>query len=404
MIDMVFTSSRASCHQPQYSTGSGDSKKMLASQAPYAQYSPYTPWTKWPSEWIDQQSQHALPTPAPDGTVPVAKRPRQAPRHPLKVLCASSTPSRVQGTIVAAPRPLAPPVRSVSWPANLQTSITAATAASTSTLNVPASVDTQHSAPAAHSEPLASIYNFGPAITHNVTAFPDPHLYEQPTPWMFTHSTVSNVSSHAVCSNNGRQQHPQTVRFDNTVDSESSSSSFSSPPSYPSQISVKQEQHQEETYSKKQVQGLLIDFDSWQDHEDQVYFNNPLTQPTPSDTSLYIEPTRSRKRKSSDIQHGVRRYKPFRCEYCDFAFDRKCNLTCHLKTHGVGTKVVECPQAGCGKRYGRQADANRHIRTVSRHTQQQWLITNSHEQYHNKTQHTCEACGKVFARSDILRR
>ena len=67
-------------------------------------------------------------------------------------------------------------------------------------------------------------------------------------------------------------------------------------------------------------------------------------------------------RKRKESSSSFRRYRPFHCPYCTFSFDRKCNLACHLKTHGVGRGRVTCPEEGCGKEYGRQADVNRHIR------------------------------------------
>ena len=365
MIDMASPSTRESCHQPQHSTGSGDSKKMLASQTLYAEDAIFNPWTSWTSDWTDQQLQYYLPTPSPDEAKATSKRPRQVSRRPLKALCASNTPSKTLRTIVAAAHPFAPPVRSVSWSANVETYNTVATAPTT---NVPASFALQHPAPAVHSEPLAYGYNFGPVAAHNVAAFPESHQYEHSTPWMYNQSAVSGGNSHAVWSNDGQPQHPKTVHFGDAGDSESSTSSFSKSPTYPSQLdcTLQQKPDQDTAYPKKPTYGLFANFDSWQHHKKQLCIENPLNQPVPSESPCHVEPIRSRKRKSSDSQNGGPKHRTFRCEYCDFAFDRKCNLTCHLKTHGVGREDVECPQPGCGKKYGRQADANRHIRTVSR--------------------------------------
>ena len=58
----------------------------------------------------------------------------------------------------------------------------------------------------------------------------------------------------------------------------------------------------------------------------------------------------------------------FACDYCDMKFDRKSNLKDHKRTHGEGKRPVTCKVKGCNKSYGRQADVNRHVRSVSSST------------------------------------
>ena len=116
--------------------------------------------------------------------------------------------------------------------------------------------------------------------------------------------------------------------------------------------------------------------------KDDDQLPSPQTQGDSSNTRRL---TSRRKRKGQ--LSSTKRNRPFRCPYCSFSFDRKCNLTCHLKTHGVGRGKVTCPEPGCGKEYGRQADVNRHIRTA-----------------HNGASFTCDDCGKTFGRNDILMR
>ena len=113
--------------------------------------------------------------------------------------------------------------------------------------------------------------------------------------------------------------------------------------------------------------------------------DSPTPPATPTDTASARRLTKRRRRKESTS--SFRRHRPFHCPYCTFSFDRKCNLTCHLKTHGVGRGRVTCPEEGCDKEYGRQADVNRHIRTV-----------------HHGASFTCDDCGKNFGRNDILMR
>ncbi len=117
--------------------------------------------------------------------------------------------------------------------------------------------------------------------------------------------------------------------------------------------------------------------------DDQHESRSPPT--TPIDTASAKRLTKRRKRKESPS--SFRRYRPFHCPFCTFSFDRKCNLTCHLKTHGVGRGRVTCPEEGCGKQYGRQADVNRHMKST-----------------HHGASFTCDDCGKIFGRNDILMR
>lgn len=140
--------------------------------------------------------------------------------------------------------------------------------------------------------------------------------------------------------------------------------SFSPPPSSPSRPVSTVKQEEGSNRSTKPIYGLFPDFGAWQSGDQQVYYDHPSTGATPSQSPSYIEPvnTKKRRRSESEPEHVVN--KRFRCEFCGFAFDRKCNLTCHLKVHDVGRREVHCPRPGCDKKYGRRADANRHVRTV----------------------------------------
>ena len=163
--------------------------------------------------------------------------------------------------------------------------------------------------------------------------------------------------------------------------------SFSGAPS-PTMFSHRTSQPAVDT-NQSQLSGLGIG--PMQDFTPPVYSKgdeqreSPTPPATPTDTASARRLTKRRKRKESSS--SFRRYRPFHCTFCTFSFDRKCNLACHLKTHGVGRGRVTCPEEGCGKEYGRQADVNRHIRTV-----------------HHGASFTCEDCGKTFGRNDILMR
>ncbi|EJU03560.1 hypothetical protein DACRYDRAFT_21110 [Dacryopinax primogenitus] len=54
--------------------------------------------------------------------------------------------------------------------------------------------------------------------------------------------------------------------------------------------------------------------------------------------------------------------KPFKCTYCDRAFSESSNYTKHLRTH-TGSKPYLCPEMGCGKRFSRPDQLNRHLQT-----------------------------------------
>lgn len=51
--------------------------------------------------------------------------------------------------------------------------------------------------------------------------------------------------------------------------------------------------------------------------------------------------------------------KPFKCTYCDRAFAESSNLSKHLRTH-TGVKPYVCKEPGCGKRFCRPDQLNRH--------------------------------------------
>jgi uncharacterized C2H2 Zn-finger protein len=99
-------------------------------------------------------------------------------------------------------------------------------------------------------------------------------------------------------------------------------------------------------------------------------------------------PGKKRRIRRSSSPGSSRRSRPFSCSVCQQRFERKCNLTTHMRTHGTSDKdLVSCPEPGCTKVYTRQPDVNRHIKTA--HEGRQW---------------PCFQCGKVFKRKDILTR
>lgn len=141
--------------------------------------------------------------------------------------------------------------------------------------------------------------------------------------------------------------------------------SFSPAASSPPRPASTVKQEEDLNQSTKPIYGLFPDFGAWQSNGQHSYYDHPSTGATPSQSPNFIEPVRRQKRKRSESEPEQFVHKRFRCEFCGFAFDRKCNLTCHLKVHDVGRKEVHCPRPGCDKKYGRRADANRHVRTVS---------------------------------------
>ncbi|KDQ13064.1 hypothetical protein BOTBODRAFT_112088 [Botryobasidium botryosum FD-172 SS1] len=52
--------------------------------------------------------------------------------------------------------------------------------------------------------------------------------------------------------------------------------------------------------------------------------------------------------------------KPFKCTYCDRAFSETSNLSKHLRTH-TGVRPYLCKEPGCGKRFARPDQLNRHL-------------------------------------------
>ncbi|RMZ76741.1 hypothetical protein DV737_g4706, partial [Chaetothyriales sp. CBS 132003] len=96
----------------------------------------------------------------------------------------------------------------------------------------------------------------------------------------------------------------------------------------------------------------------------------------------------------------------FACDFCDMKFDRKSNLKDHNRTHGVNKRCVPCHFPGCKKFYGRKADVNRHVRSVSISTACPHLpfADDAGYQFHQKDSVSCEHCHKTFLRSDSLTR
>jgi hypothetical protein len=162
------------------------------------------------------------------------------------------------------------------------------------------------------------------------------------------------------------------------VSAASSPSMFSHPPA----VSAADEHRRSSRHLTGLGLGPVQDltYPAWIKEEAQGYTNDQQT------ASANIRRLEKRRKRKAPVASG-KDSKPFRCDRCNFAFDRKCNLTCHMKTHGVGRGKVVCDEPGCGKAYGRRADVNRHKRTI-----------------HQGASFVCEDCGKEFGRSDILMR
>lgn len=140
--------------------------------------------------------------------------------------------------------------------------------------------------------------------------------------------------------------------------------SIASSPSFHSHSTPLSIQEEEESQSNSNLAGLGLG-----PVQDLSYLVGATQDGTSESGRLQIKLSNSsrllKRRKRKESRASDRGDKPFRCPHCSYSFDRKCNLTCHLKVHGVGRGRVTCPEPGCGKEYGRRADVNRHIRTVS---------------------------------------
>lgn len=55
-----------------------------------------------------------------------------------------------------------------------------------------------------------------------------------------------------------------------------------------------------------------------------------------------------------------------KCRYCSETFAKPSNLRQHERRHETPTEKIKCIAPGCSKKYGRQADLNRHTGSVGR--------------------------------------
>ena len=100
--------------------------------------------------------------------------------------------------------------------------------------------------------------------------------------------------------------------------------------------------------------------------------------------------------------------RPHRCSTCGKYFARRHTLKEHMKTHEGRGPLLKCKERGCDKEYGREADLNRHVRSVSKPQippgglSKRDGLTSS--QAHLAEKYPCPSCGKAFKRSDTLRR
>ena len=140
------------------------------------------------------------------------------------------------------------------------------------------------------------------------------------------------------------------------------------------QKSIRQDDLHEISSTVRPVYGLCQDLESWRAQNDRAERHDWWqSRETPSESPSVVEAPKRRKRGNLGV---ARRNKHCpRCEFCGRGFDRKSNLTTHLKVHDVGRRIVPCDIPGCDKFYGRRADVNRHKRTVSRCTLPRYIFS-----------------------------
>ena len=91
-----------------------------------------------------------------------------------------------------------------------------------------------------------------------------------------------------------------------------------------------------------------------------------LVKPEARPTTTRSRQVRKRRAISADMST-----KDFQCLTCGNHFERSYNLQNHMRVHEAAWKRVEiaCEWKDCQKKYGRQADLTRHIRSVRKNCQ-----------------------------------
>ena len=106
-----------------------------------------------------------------------------------------------------------------------------------------------------------------------------------------------------------------------------------------------------------------------QSHVPVCHFSSPGSSISSPDISSQHSTASKKQRKTEDkalSKTSISSKTPFSCQVCSRKFTKKTQRDEHETSHSDEKLRVRCSEAGCDKYFGRQADATRHIKSVSR--------------------------------------